>query len=203
MAKKEKQYPLATVDEIIRASKSRAPRLGDGRYLPLGGKSRNYIDSETGQKLSRRQVDQRTSAETYEQKRARNRAENPSLQQQRPARGRKSTLPKKHRKSASNRAKRRRLKNGLYILEKNFYPMDYDGMRSWLIEQYRKKGLRFRFIGRFENGEGSMGPYIVLSLGNINKAVENVAVEEGPFFVAPQYLGLIISMQIEVLFDGR
>ena len=57
-------------------------------WIPLGGKSRNYKNTETGQILSRRQYDKLTKGINYEQKAKANKKANLEQAVARPARGR-------------------------------------------------------------------------------------------------------------------
>jgi len=57
-------------------------------WKSLGGKSRNYLNTETGEIISRRQYDKRIKGIKYEEKAKKNKAENLKAAVARPARGR-------------------------------------------------------------------------------------------------------------------
>lgn len=61
-------------------------------YKPLGGKTRRYLNLDTGEEISRRQYLKETKNTSFEEIAANNRARNPLQAALRPARGRKSAL---------------------------------------------------------------------------------------------------------------
>ena len=149
---------------------------------------RIYRNIETGQILPRRQVDKLRNI-YYEQKSAQNKLLNPELQQQRPARGRKSTLPKKPKRSRGKgkgkRAKRIRLSNGLEILVKDFDRPEWDDLRKWLLKN-NSKGSHFRLVGHYETTAGpitrAISGYIIMSTNNINRVIESL-IQKNPSFL--------------------
>lgn len=173
-------------------------------YIRLPG--RRYQDINTGEIVSRRQAEKRLGRESFEAKQARNRATNYELQKQRPARGRKSTLPKKPRKqSTSNRARRIRLKNGLSVLVKDFPDLDFTAINKWLKEQIPKGGKRFRFSGDYETSGGiinrQIGVYVILNKVNIDIVTE--ALQQGnPWFLSSTSRDMLISITAYVLFGA-
>lgn len=62
------------------------------RFKPLGGKSRRYLDTKTGETISRRAYQKITQGLSFEEKAAFNRAQDATTSILRPARGRKSAL---------------------------------------------------------------------------------------------------------------
>ena len=133
-----------------------------GRFIPLGGTSRQYVDTynPNGVPLSRRQVDNILhETRGYQEKRvAANKAANPKLSAQRPARGRHSTLPKpspsrkKKREAKKSRKSPKTTKmsgkTGTYY--KRTYPaIEIQEAKSFLDYHRSKGGRRWYAIGHF------------------------------------------------------
>ncbi len=166
---------------------------------------RRYKDLSTGEIISRREMDKRLSKEGYEAKAARNKRENPELQQQRPARGRKSTLPKKPKSKLKGvkpggRAKKEIGKNAVYYHKRYNEPFDWSGMREWLLSRIRPKSKRtndkFRFIGIYEFTTGEtterpMGINIALNKTNINIVIDALRSSNAPAIVGASRDNLI------------
>ena len=123
------------------------------RFLALGGKSRRYIDIETGKTVSRRQAEKIAGRESFEAKAERHKKENLRESLSRPAPGRKKAGSKKEatkrvrsynktkKKQASkpkrNRAHTNKGKTG-EVTYKEFDYNDLNGMRKWLLSQIPK-----------------------------------------------------------------
>ena len=109
-----------------------------GRFvsLPSSGKARHYLDMQTDEIVPRSFVQRTLTGERnpFEKATRRNRAENPKLSQQRPARGRRSTLPKKNKNKKSGKRRKTKTikgkKSTLYI--RSYLPHEIFEALSWL-----------------------------------------------------------------------
>ena len=157
----------------------------NGRFIPLGGTSRNYIDTYNpdGKPVSRRQVDNILhQTRGYQEKRvAANKAANPKLSQQRPARGRKSTLPKptpaqkkkREAKKAKKSPKTTKIKGerGVTYYKRTYPAMELSDAESWLQYHRKKGGRRWYVIGHFRGRvEGMTFDRSILSATDLKDA---------------------------------
>lgn len=125
-----------------------------GRFIPLGGSSRNYIDlwnPQATKPLSRRQVDNILHQERgyFERKAKRNKAENPDLQKQRPARGRKSTQPKNNTPKTHKR--KGKSKSNYY---RTYKAPGFEGVESWL--KYHRNSLYWYAVATYKKPSGEL-----------------------------------------------
>ncbi len=138
----------------------------------LPGKSRNFVNKRTGEILSRRQFDKlsgRLQYSSYEKKAQANKAAHPRKSKQRPARGRKSTLPpskkKKNakKKAPTNRAKRKHGKKW-DLLSKIFSKSQIGQIQPWLLglaKKYPNPLNYFYIVMHFDAGFGPLSRTIV------------------------------------------
>ena len=140
-----------------------------GRFIPLGGKSRRYIDTfnPNGPTVSRRQVDNILhGTRGYEEKRVKsNKAANPKLSKQRPARGRPSTLPKpkpaKKKKRAAKKAKKKIKTTKMIGKTGTYFKRTYSASKIGEVESFlnyhrSRGGRRWYAIGHFSGNVKGM-----------------------------------------------
>jgi hypothetical protein len=152
-------------------------------WKPLGGKSRNFINTETGEILSRRQYEQKIlgrGPSFFQKKAAANKAANPELAAARPARKRKSTVAKLVTGLSNEELKEQleayRIKTAIdkkryatWNTKKNLW-----GFTTILVKYPRIKGVNHE-NQTAANAEAQTLPLVVKAIVEKIKAFKNIA----------------------------